>query len=224
MRYPRLSCFRASEHFVLHGSTTMDFITYEQTEEILCRIADECDETEDWHGRIIVTTENWKDLLWLAENTTYCRKDISTMAENGYFKGSHPRRQSYHRRIQQAIMETHADFYMIDWDEDLIRYALDVVGMDIHSFDYRSLWRFMDRLPFLLSQGFHIDIQDHDGYTLLHRIVRCHHVRDVHQLLDRILPYEPELFLPDFRGETPLDVAKRFHPEIYERLLSLVPN
>lgn len=115
---------------------TMSFITYEQTEEILCRIDSEWDETEDSHRRIIVSTEQWKDLLWLAENTTYCRKDISTIAYSGYLYGSHPRAQSYHRRIQQTLLETGLDFYLIDWEEDLIQYALDVINIDIHSFDY----------------------------------------------------------------------------------------
>jgi len=204
----------------------MNFITYEQTEEALCRIADECDDTEDWHGQITVTTENWKDLLWLAENTTYCRKDISAMAYNGYRKGSHPRKHSYHWRIQCALLETGLDFYLIDWEEDLLSYALDEIGMDIHSFDYRSLLQVMDRLPFLVSRGFNIDIQDKEGNTFLHQITRCYTTtyspkNQLHQLLDQILPYQPELLLPNFRGDTPLDLARRLNYHIYERLLAL---
>ena len=201
----------------------MDFITYEQTEEILCRIDDEWDESEASYRRIIVTTEQWKNLLWLAENTTYCRKGISTMAYSGYLYGSHPRAHSYHRRIQQTLLETGLDFYLIDWEEDLIQYALDVVGMDIHSFHYRSFDKFLKRLPFLLSRGFDVDIQNEEGYTFLHQMIRCSSPNYmIHSLLDQFLPYQPELFLPNFRGETPLDLAGRLRSEIYERLMAQI--
>lgn len=204
----------------------MDFITCEQTEEALCRIEHECEATEDSRGIIDVTTENWKDLLWLAENTTYCRKDISNLAYNCYCYGRNPYRdKSYHRRIQYALLETGLTTYRIEWEEDLIAYALDVGEVDIHSFKYRSLDRVMERLSFLLSRGFNIDIHDTRGNTFLHRIAgayvkACTPKNVLHPLLDQILPHQPEPFLRNFNGETPLDLARRLNDHLYERLLA----
>lgn len=199
-------------------------ITREQVESALNELEHRWYLNEDHSGDIHVSQSDCDTLLYCAENTIYCRDHIAYLANEVYsyllFQYPQSRSTNWHRNIQKTLLDTGLNFYMLSWEEWLVRYAIDVAELDVNHYVIPLNEYLLRHLPFLLTRGLNVDLQDEKGNTLLHHIVLNH--RHFYELFDLLLPHQPELMLANHKGETPLDIAKPYRSDVHAFLLTMI--